>query len=644
MKKIWITAMMALLPVTAGAEVYTLPGVVVTAEKHREKQEDFLSGDVITGKDMERMGASNVAEALGMTQGLELTSGLQSAMGGHQLMLRGMNSNQTLLLVDGHRLADEDTSATRNMMILNRLNLSGVDSIAVTRGADSALYGSSAMGGVIDIQTKKPGSGESLAGFLTGSRENSLYFRTDSGKEGRFHLAVDGRITKDRARSFYRDSWLNGVHDLGWDIPSYGIRRYAGLDGLYDFENSSKNTLRMKLNYFDEGQTTRFADAFTSYAVLEDNASRTSRRLWDTSLTYEGETERNQYNGQVYYSRLRKKYNDTWMVLPMRAAASDRDRALYETWGVEGKDILTLGSHQMTWGGEWRKDTYTGTRLTLSDDSDRKETGREQHSGAFYASDKWRINSRLSFLSSMRFDRESSYGFIGIPAAGLVYQVNDHMKWKINYGKGFRAPSLSERYIHMKYSSRMQIDGNPDLNAETSHNLDTGLEWQTGKTGWKLSWFDQKVKNLIDYEEIGRNSGRYIYVNRSRAEIKGIEGEITHTLSPHWNIKGTYTYLDGRDISENDRLSNRSRHTVSLGLSYEGENPYGYTGMLWSTFKKDFYFEDKNYTWNEINVSLQKQWGKEYTFTLGLYNLLDRRVNELYVDGRAWFTGLEIHW
>ena len=142
---------------------------------------------------MKRMGASNVVEALAMAEGLSLAPAGQSAMGGRQLMIRGMNSSQTLVLVDGHRLADEDTSSSRNMM-----SLSDIQEIQVTRGPEGALCGSSAMGGVIDIRTKKPGSGENLAGFMTGKRENTAYFRLDPMKEGRLHVAVDGRIIKNR--------------------------------------------------------------------------------------------------------------------------------------------------------------------------------------------------------------------------------------------------------------------------------------------------------------------------------------------------------------------------------------------------------------------------------------------------------------
>lgn len=639
MKKIWLTALVSFLPLTAGAEVYTLPGVVVTAEG--QKESTLSPRETITEKDMKRMGASNVVEALAMAEGLSLAPAGQSAIGGRQLMIRGMNSSQTLVLVDGHRLADEDTSSSRNMMILNRMSLSDIQEIQVTRGPDGALCGSSAMGGVIDIRTKKPGSGENLAGFMTGKRENTAYFRLDPMKEGRLHVAVDGRIIKNRPLAFYRDSSLSGRADRGWDVPSYGIRRYIGLDSLYDFENENDNTLRFQLHYFDEDQDTRFADTFYGgMALLQNQKSTISRSLWDTSLAYEGNTGKNEYSGQVYYSRLRKNYEETRLDM-MKKAASEWDRALYETWGMEAKDRLHLGNHDITVGGEWTKDTYTGTRL--SDIHDGREEGREQHSGAIYGSDLWQINSRLTFAPAIRFEKGNRCGFVGIPSAGFAYKVNDHMKVTASYGKGFRTPTISEMYIHMKYSGRLQIDGNPDLSPETSRNMETGLEWQAGKTGWKISWFDQKVKNLIDYEEIGKNSGKYMYVNRNRAQLQGLEGEITHKISSRWTIRGTYTYLDGRDKSAGTRLPNRSRHTLIAALSYEGENPYGISGTLWSTLQKDYLSDEKNYTWNELNLSLQKHWGK-YTLTLGMYNILNRKIDALYQDGRAWFAGMEMKW
>lgn len=81
-----------------------------------------------------------------------------------------------------------------------------------------------------------------------------------------------------------------------------------------------------------------------------------------------------------------------------------------------------------------------------------------------------------------------------------------------------------------------------------------------------------------------------------------------------------------------------------LSLSYDSKAPYGLSGMIWSAFKKDFYFDDRNYTWNEVNLSLQKHWGEKFTASFGLYNLLDKKIDALYIHGRSWFAGMEMKW
>lgn len=522
------------------------------------------------------------------------------------------------------------------------------------------------MGGVVNIRTKKPGSSESSAGFRLGEGENTLYFHEDPKGKGPFYLAVSGRVTRVRPLSFRRDSFSRSIHYDGFDVPSYGIRRYAGLDGLYDFRNGS--TLRLKADYFDEDTSMRFSDASMNVygrpvVLQQDEKSRTERTQWNTSLTYEGKTAGNAYSGEVYYSRL-KKYSETWNDRPdFRESLQgfptamvqgldnlfkkwDYDRAFYEIWGISGKDTITRGSQSLTFGSEWNRSTYTGTRLsreTYSGTGNKDEEGHEQTNGAFYISDTWHVNSRLTFLPSVRLERDSSFGFLGVPAADLSYRFNDRMTWKTSYGKGFRAPSISERYIHLDHMG-VTVDGNPDLKAETSRSFDTGLEWKDGKTAWTISWFDQKVKNLIDYEEMAGSSMEYRYVNRKQAELKGLEGEISYALLPRWTVRGTYTYLDGRDRSEDTRLPNRSRHTAMLSLSYDSKAPYGLSGMIWSAFKRDFYFDDRNYTWNEVNLSLQKHWGEKFTASFGLYNLLDRKIDALYIHGRSWFAGMEMKW
>lgn len=126
--------------------------VVVTASRtEQEIRQTPTAVEVITQKDLERTGANTLTEALKTATDLNIT---QSAMG-NNVSLRGMNNNQTLILVNGRRVRTEDTNDSANKYELNRVNMSDVDHIEIVRGAASALYGSDAMGGVINIITKK---------------------------------------------------------------------------------------------------------------------------------------------------------------------------------------------------------------------------------------------------------------------------------------------------------------------------------------------------------------------------------------------------------------------------------------------------------------------------------------------------------
>ena len=124
--------------------------VVVTASRtEQEIRQTPTAVEVITQKDLERTGANTLTEALKTATDLNIT---QSAMG-NNVSLRGMNNNQTLILVNGRRVRTEDTNDSANKYELNRVNMSDVDHIEIVRGAASALYGSDAMGGVINIIT-----------------------------------------------------------------------------------------------------------------------------------------------------------------------------------------------------------------------------------------------------------------------------------------------------------------------------------------------------------------------------------------------------------------------------------------------------------------------------------------------------------
>ena len=669
MKPYYILPFLFFLPGISEAAVpsYILPGIVVTAQRvETEKKEIPQSMTVITNDDVSRKGAGNLSEALNGTPGLDLSAGAQSsssAMGGHQLMVRGMNTNETLFLTDGVRLADEDTSQTKNMYLLSRLNPTDIDRIEVLRGPAGALYGSDAMGGVIQVITKKPGKKEMILGTRFSASENAAYFRTDPGKMGRFGLAISGRISKYRPLSYPRtgkDDRRSMIYD-GYDRPLYGIARYLTLDGLYDFVNTNHNTLRFRNDFFHESVNTGFSDAFANFGLgpidLQKNeTSRISRKEWTSSLTYEGQTVRSHYEGNMSYSRLKKRSTtinsrepiplnrirnfprmpatDMKEMLETIFPYSESDKGLYETWSFSGKDTITYKAHTMTFGGEYLKNTYTGTRLADSSVPKGSEKGYSEERHAIFLSDQWQVNDKLLLNPSLRL--ENGEESITAPSLGMTYKLTDKFRFKANYGRGYRSPSISEKYLHFNHMA--QVDGNPDLKAEKSDNYDLAFEWD-GPVSGRISWFHNKVKNLIDTYHVTGN--RYTYTNRTRAAIQGMEIELSRPFHENFTLSTNYTYLDARDTSEDTRLENRSRHTATLRLSYDDHRDYGYSAELWDTWKGSYAFDGDTYTYHLLNLSLTKRWGKDFSLHLGMYNMLNKEIDELYVGHRVWFGGVE---
>lgn len=185
------------MSISSGAEeVYSLPEMVVTAEKMPvESKKEPQAVQVVDQKEIESLGAVNATQALELVTGINLSSGKAgsaASMGGTQVMLRGMNTNQVLILVDGRRMADEDTSQTKNAYLLSRIPLSTIDKIEVVRGPSGAMYGSDGMGGVINIITKKPDKEETVLGFHTGRRSGA---RTSAIRLGNSAAGIPPSIT-----------------------------------------------------------------------------------------------------------------------------------------------------------------------------------------------------------------------------------------------------------------------------------------------------------------------------------------------------------------------------------------------------------------------------------------------------------------
>ena len=652
---------------TKGHGVYS-GEILVTASRTQELlKTEPQSAEVITAKDIQRMGADDVLSALALADNLNLS---KARMTGNSVQLRGMSTNHTLILVDGKRIAGEDAANTTNAYALQRLNVSDIDRIEIVRGPSSSLYGSDAMGGVINVITRVPKKAGGTFGVSTGTLGTSEYGNFDFGKHGRWSTSIDARLERRRPiNSFVHSVSDRGAITDGYNRSMYGMRKLIHLASQYDFENTNKNKLRFDIDYGKENFRSDYADTQSNIARPGNppnwRLTNKNKREWfnnesrGLSVEYSGKTKKNDYKFRTYYNDLEKYshlVNDR--VLPPAPIydslypKEDMDRAKYSTWVVEGQDTMYIGdSHNLTYGGEFRRVKYAGTRLGGSPAGMNKVMkSYKVDSYATYVQDQWQVNDKLYIIPSLRFEHNGQFGSEVTPKVGLTYNFNNFWRFKANYGLGYKAPTITELYMRMHRAMgprTVNIYGNPELDPEKSKSFDFSVEADKGAWFGKVTYFNNKVTNLITTERFTGPTGPsdYRYVNVDDAQINGIEAEVGRRIGKRWTTKLTHNWLDAIDKKKHTQLDNRAKNTTTFQLIYDDKDKmHGFSAVLWDQFASDYHYDGKMYTYNTVNFSFNKKLNEAFSVYGGVDNIFNKKIDAIYIDGRMWRVGAEWKW
>lgn len=638
-------------------DVINTPDVVVTATRTQEEVKAVpQTVEVITKEDIEQLGATDVYSALRLAANVDVTS---AGMAGHNVMIRGMSTNHTLILIDGKRFAGEDTSATQNVYALGRLSLSNIERIEIVRGSASAQYGSDALGGVINIITKKSKEPSVMVGISTGSEAINNYYHIDFGKQGNFSSTFDMRFSDVRKNMQAGDEGSN----------YYGPIQDFNFAGTWDLGNNKE--IDLTLGYYNEHTKADYADKYTSTGVFQTSKDKKEwydYRRYDYSLGYSGKTDNSDYMIRTFYSRLDKEnnlynYRNNFLgpmenILGSMYPKYDWDKSTYTLWGIEGKNTVQLSdNHLLTFGGEYRQNKVEGTRLSDGGDnvhqvsqsgngivSNKYYSDKEINTWAGYIQDEWQVNDKLLVISSVRYDHDSSFGGEVTPKIGATYFISDNSRIKANWGKGFKAPTISELYMAMHRAmggQTVNVYGNPDLKPEKSTSWDISFEAEKDNNFGKLTYFNNDVKNLITTKQIGSSYYDQRYINVDEAEFDGVEMEIGRNLDDKWTIKATSNWLDATDKVSGDRLDNRARNMTTLQLLYDDHDDWGYSAILWQQWANKYHYDDNDYNFTTTNFVLNKKFGEGNRVYAGVDNIFDKKISDIGLDGMIWRLGAE---
>lgn len=669
--------------VTAQAEelpVYSFDEVVVTATRtENDVKKVPASTQVITQEDIKRGGATSVRNALSMYANIFQKSKVRG--GGHDIIIRGMETKHSLVMVNGRRISNEaDANGLGNAMSLDRININDVEKIEIVRGPSSALYGSEAMGGVLNIITKPSKEQTLLTGLEHTSEDTSHWWHTDTGRIGNFSMTLDARFNKIN-RSMLDTATESDPYGTAQTYNAslnYYVNDHSYVNAYMDYYSQHLKTDTGTPTMKPITLTTSRGMSLSGQAMLEGTGSKAYKQK-NYGISWNGKTDKNDWQIQAYMSKFNWSTTSNTKVLGsippagmeemfnyllQQKNAYDFNHDEHNMWAIEGRDSLRVNDHhRVTFGAEYVKEKVAGTGLGSNGDRvySITENGKTKSSSektlssyAAYLQDeieygKWFI------VPAIRYDHHSAYGSHTSPKIGVTYNATDHFRIKANYGDGFKAPSVSQLYydldMEMGRGNWVHLTGNPNLKPEKSKSWDLGVEAEFGKGYGSLTYFDNDVDNLIasipkGKDSNGHNLHRYENVNKAR--IKGLENTLGYRFNDTLEFKVTSTLLDAKDTSAGKDLTQRARLSQIYQLIYDDHKDTGWSAVLWNQLDYKFVTgkawergESVKKSYSLTNFSLTRKVNKDTRVYGSVQNIFDKKDEDCDLDGRFWSIGWE---
>jgi len=588
-----------------------------------------VATELVTRSDFQRRGATNVAEALETEIGYDV----QEDFSGQGVMLQGVDPDKVLILVDGNRVIGR----VNGSIDLEQLSVGNVKQIEVVKGAVSTLYGSEAIGGVINIISETPTPGLRLrvdlssggyfpnrTGLNGGSLDYSPGFSLSTAR-GKWSYSLGSRYAHvglmdidphtAHTNGAPASSRINGDLKVSYQhTPTLGFT--ASARGMAEGKNWVEDSGLQSVSLaFDDSEVNRSTDLSLEGLYSPKSDTRESFKIYRTAN----------------YHRWDKKTQAKWG--PVRTedfSEGNEDYTEYST--LMTRRLLT--DHLLTMGGDiyqWN----IASNSELGDVTSPFKGNLTAWSG--FVQDEWTVLPKLTLLPGIRYESHEIYGGNVAPRLSLMYVPRDDIRVRASAGSGYRAPSAKELYYIFNHSAAGYIVlGNPDLTPERSINYSLNFEHNYQNTSIaRLTLFYNNLRDLIDFYQVGISEqfylGEFQYRNIYAAWVRGIELERNFRMTPHLEVKASYMFMESHNGNTDGPLLRRPKHSGRWDITYRRSV---WTGKVWGRFTSKSMFTDifetdeqSSQEWTnpyEIwNVSVAREWGRDWSVFLKVENLLD---------------------
>lgn len=506
-------------------QLASLDPVMVTATRQPMRTSELLSDvSVIEQEELQQAGHSTLGEILSRQPGIEFyTPGSNGATG--SVFMRGTSSGHTLFMIDGMRV---NSATLGQMSSWSRIPASQIERIEILRGPASSLYGSDAIGGVIQVFTRQ-GDGPFHVNAEAGAGSYDTY-SASAGFSGR------------------QNDWRYSLNTTTYQT--------AGFNSIKNPKNSAYNKDR-------DGFDDQSVSGSLAYSFVKGHEAGASFFYSDGENKYDGgfsktsaaKDYRNQLAVSNFSTYLKNAFTGDWTsTLRIGYSVDDSENT------VNGLQNALFRTDQNLYS--WQNDIRTGVGSFLLgvERLDQRVSGTGN-----FSIDQRIIDSALAGWSghheahrlqaNLRYDSNSQFGDKTTGSIAYGYQFTQNWRANIGYGTAFKAPSFNDLYFPLSFG----YQGNPDLLPESSRNREAALHYEAGLQHVSLTWFLNRVENLISW------SGVTTPVNIGNARLEGAtlayEGQVGS-----FNLMANYNYLDPRDADTGRQLARRARNYGAVAV------------------------------------------------------------------------------
>lgn len=505
--------LVAISPVSADQN--NLDPVIVTASRTAQTVDEALAPVIVIDREeIERSQAVDIAELLRFHAGLDIgRNGNPGSV--TSLFIRGTESNHTLVMIDGVKINPGTTGGTA----LNNIAPEMIERIEIIKGPRSALYGSEAIGGVINIITRRPAKGTTV--------NAQVGFGSDQTR--RFGVGLQHADDKLRAGFQLNLEETDGFapldvtsDDRGYDNVS--INAFAGV--------SLGASSDIELSHWQASGNSEYVNTFFAPYPPLDQDFRNSA----TALT------------------LKVSPTDIWSTTLKLSHIEDDIRQ------TQSADFVRTRRNVLDWQNDIEVNPHhlVSAGISLSrENTDSLSYGSgfdvDTDTDAVFVQDNITYGNHQLLLAARHTDH-SSFGNHSTWNVEYAYQMSPKLRLLAGVGTAFRAPDSTDRFV--SYS------GNPDLEPEESRNIELGLRYKPDSHNkYSLSLFDNKIDNLIDFD------GVFVLQNIGEARIRGIEAAWQYNAEP-WDIRVEAIAQDPENRDNGDQLSRRAKRSLTTAFGY----------------------------------------------------------------------------